>query len=558
MPVVTGAKHRVIPLFHPWSPADVAQGHFSEPFLRGYLEPRGPFWGVGEFCFYCPDMQTVTFESPVMQTVFRLANEMKGIVYVHPSSRGARQVARQMQVAELEPSIRKYPDVIFLFHGGPPDFDLVAPLMSRYPNVYFTLDVGVWVFTGEWTDWVFLISSPGSDSSDHFLAQVNRIGVDRILELSVRRALPLLQRYPDRIMWGTDRSDSWNFEDAATDLIIQVTRQFIARLPIEMQEDYAYRTAQRVFGRYLTPGGPTPAVPPTPAPAPIATSGPLRLFDAHTHLSGARIGGLTLDQYVQHYRDAGFSGMVLLGAVRETMPTFLRLQSLNPGFVFPFVDVGRDPQTKQLRLTEEVVRFIEEQLDTGQVFGIGELSLRHAPASYTPPEGDDVPADHPIALRLYDLAARKGVPINMHNHVRTASQRAELERALAHNRNAKIILAHALDRADALRELMSNHPNLYADLSARDPIQFPQLMQTVYQGWVTPDGALSPEWRSLLEDFPDRFLFGLDLGNPVTISFDQVFNGTIQFHTSVLRQLRPATAEKIAHGNIKRLLGLQD
>lgn len=253
MPVVTGARHRVIPLFHPWSPDDVAQGRFTEEFLRGYLQPQGPFLGVGEFCFYCPEMQAVTFESPAMQTFFRLVHETKGIVYVHPSSRGARQVARQMQVAELEPSIRRYPDAFFLFHGGPPDFDLVAPLMSRYPNVYFTLDVGVWVFSGEWTDWRFLISSPGSDSSDHFLAQVNRIGVDRILELSVRKALPLLQRYPDRIMWGTDRSDSWNFEDEATDLIIQVTRQFIARLPMEIQEQYAHGTARQVFGRYLGP-----------------------------------------------------------------------------------------------------------------------------------------------------------------------------------------------------------------------------------------------------------------------------------------------------------------
>jgi hypothetical protein len=35
--------------------------------------------------------------------------------------------------------------------------------------------------------------------------------------------------------------------------VISLSRQFIGRLPADIQEKYAYQNAQRVFGRFLTP-----------------------------------------------------------------------------------------------------------------------------------------------------------------------------------------------------------------------------------------------------------------------------------------------------------------
>lgn len=229
------------------------RGEYTEAVLRGYLAPKGAFQGVGEIPMYTPDTQVITIESPYMQTVLRALNEMKGIVMIHPPE-GPR-TGRTMELAEIEPVIRQYSDTTFLFHNGFPTFDrLVLPLMSRYPNVYFSMDVGIWLFSIEGKGG-FLLSPEGvgSGSADRFLADVERVGRDQLLEEGLRKSLERLRQHPDRIMWGTDRSEPWNFEERATELIIEMSRQFIARLPLEVQEAYAFRNAQRVFGRYLGP-----------------------------------------------------------------------------------------------------------------------------------------------------------------------------------------------------------------------------------------------------------------------------------------------------------------
>ncbi len=36
-------------------------------------------------------------------------------------------------------------------------------------------------------------------------------------------------------------------------MVIKMSRQLIGRLPADIQEKYAYKNAQRVFGRFLAP-----------------------------------------------------------------------------------------------------------------------------------------------------------------------------------------------------------------------------------------------------------------------------------------------------------------
>jgi hypothetical protein len=245
--VAREARGRVIPLLQPWSgvgpvAGKFGEGKYTEAVLQGYLQPQGFLPGVGEIPMSRHDLRALTFESPQMQTVFQVANEMKGMVMVHPRT----SIAPRTQRSEIESALRKYPNALFLIHGWTTDLDLVLPLMSQYPNVYFTWDVQAMV-TGPWTPKNLM----DLGSAEGFLAEVNRIGVERILEESLRVALPRLQQHPDRIMWGTDQGMLWHFEDSVTDLIISISRQFIGRLPAEVQEAYAFRNAHRVFSRYL-------------------------------------------------------------------------------------------------------------------------------------------------------------------------------------------------------------------------------------------------------------------------------------------------------------------
>ncbi len=247
--IVGGASKRVIPLLAPNPKSEFVSGHFNEVVLRQYVKPQGLFWGVGEITMYRPELQSVTFDSAVMQTVFRVVNELKGIVMVHPSE--VIEGGRPTEPAEVEPSISKYPDTIFLFHGKQEAFNTIAPLMSKYPNVYFSIDSGPWMFSS--SQMRKNVLTKDSSTAESFLADVNQVGFDRLLEENFKKVAPLIQQYPDRILWGTDLVKSWQFESSVTDMVIRMSREFIGKLPTAIQEKYAYKNAQKVFERFLAP-----------------------------------------------------------------------------------------------------------------------------------------------------------------------------------------------------------------------------------------------------------------------------------------------------------------
>ena len=240
MPIVRSIGSRVIMLR---GGTRVLSGQCSEAELRQYLQPKGPLWGFGEIGLWREEYQSVTFDSPHMQNIFKVVNETKGIVMIHSSS---APYGRPTELTEAEPSIRKYPDAIFLFHNIR-TFDLVDQLMSKYPNVYFSLDFASSFFQGRG------VSLKADDANaTTYLAAVNRTDLDYMVERNLQDLAPLLQKYPDRIFWGTDFSEPWHFEESVTDLAVRISRQFIGRLPADIQEKYAYQNAQRVFGRFLS------------------------------------------------------------------------------------------------------------------------------------------------------------------------------------------------------------------------------------------------------------------------------------------------------------------
>ena len=245
--LIGATKSRMIPLLAVLDEL-FPTGQYSETVLQQYLQPHGLFQGVGEINLYDAVSQSLTFDSPVMQTVFKVVNESKLVVMIHPSAVAYK--GRPTSLAEIEPSIARYPDANFLFHGQQEIFDTIAPLMSKYPNVYYTIDASTW--------WMKVPSlqrrNPLSlDNAEGFLATVNRTWIDKAVEENLRIMTPMLQRYPDRIMWGTDLGSTWHFQDSVTDVVISVGRELIGRLPADIQEKYAYQNAQRVFGRFLTP-----------------------------------------------------------------------------------------------------------------------------------------------------------------------------------------------------------------------------------------------------------------------------------------------------------------
>jgi hypothetical protein len=98
---------------------------------------------------------------------------------------------------------------------------------------------------------------------------------------------------------------------------------------------------------------------------------------------------------------------------------------------------------------------------------------------------------------------------------------------------------------------MRRCPNLWVELSARDPWRF------INNPMTGQDGALLPPWRTLIETFPDRFMIGSDPVWPVEKldSWDQDDTGWqeydrfISFHRAWMRQLPPELETRLRLGN---------
>jgi predicted TIM-barrel fold metal-dependent hydrolase len=164
-------------------------------------------------------------------------------------------------------------------------------------------------------------------------------------------------------------------------------------------------------------------------------------------------------------------------------------------------------------------------LDAGAV-GFGEIAALHVSAVPGHPY-ESVPPDHPLLLALADVAAKRGVPIDLHmdavegesapparltgsNPARLPDTLGAFPRLLAHNRDAKIVWAHggsdpigAMSPA-AIGRLMDAHPNLYVSLRIHG-----RQSPTHHKVFTNRD-ELDPAWSDLLTRHADRFVTGTD------------------------------------------------
>lgn len=195
--------------------------------------------------------------------------------------------------------------------------------------------------------------------------------------------------------------------------------------------------------------------------------------------------------------------------------------------------------------------------------------------------------DHPYLLRLAEIAARRGVPIELHLDLvpqdmatparlrggdTPATLRANLagfERLLAHARGARIVWAHAgsdplgFRTAALCRELLARHPNLA--MSLRFPARLPAGVPGGEELALDGDGRPSPAWLALVGDFADRFVLGSDAFYPSPALRGPGGRG-LQFATLAPRQreltaafvaaLPREVARQVAGDNARRLYRL--
>ncbi len=191
---------------------------------------KGLFDGYGELSFgfggglksdQKPDDQNFL-------NLYKVAGKNGLIVMIHI---GAQQESK------IENILQKNHDVTFLFHG-PESENVIHNIIGKYPNAYYSIDAMLIRIPGAPGALMYMVSS-----KEEFKTKFVQ-NYDAMLKNTVKQWKSKIEQYPDRYMWGTDKSDPWTYSEDVSMLIEEFARDFIAELDPDVQEKFAYKNAE--------------------------------------------------------------------------------------------------------------------------------------------------------------------------------------------------------------------------------------------------------------------------------------------------------------------------
>lgn len=243
----------------------------------------------------------------------------------------------------------------------------------------------------------------------------------------------------------------------------------------------------------------------------------LPLVDGHIHYSHDAWSGTPPKEAVAILRKAGLKKALVSSSPNEGTE---KLMAEAADLIVP----GLRPYRKRGELSTwmkdpEALRYVEEQLPRQRWVSIGEFHLNGAEA------------DLPIPRRIVALAKQHGLFLQSH------SDADAVDRFFKQDPGARVLWAHAgFAPADTVRAMMRKHKGLSADLALRSE--------------VGSGNRVSPEWRAVFMEFPDRFVVGTDTWTPSRWN-DIVRHAT--FSRGWLADLPADVAERIAWKNAEAL-----
>jgi len=270
------------------------------------------------------------------------------------------------------------------------------------------------------------------------------------------------------------------------------------------------------------------------APAFAQPTYPGPLFDAHLHYNEEAVARYPIRDALARMQRSGVRGIIANSRPNDGTKALAsaRDATRNAGVtVVPFLRLYRnradysgwhaDPS-----IVDMVLRELAAGTEAGPYRGLGELHLY-----------ESANADGSTARRLMQLAQERDLAVLAH------VDDVAVEKLLAHAPKARLIWAHTgiggvpIER---VRALLQRHPTLMGELSYRP-------------GLTEADGRLSPAWRALFIEMPDRFLVGSDTW--INARWDE-YENLMQQARRWLGDLPPAVARRIAWDNGAALFGL--
>jgi Amidohydrolase len=266
--------------------------------------------------------------------------------------------------------------------------------------------------------------------------------------------------------------------------------------------------------------------------------------DAHVHLKWDV--GFGIGDVISLYDAAGIMGGLLFG---DPWSIATDARDRFPRRVVPFLAESYfnalHPDSSYVH-PDGLAQVLQQEL----VKGLGEIICRHsayqlgASGGFLSAPANNVPMDDAQLITAYKIAGSYQAPVTVHQEWFFAD---ELERAVQAAPETTFIWAHAgHGPAETARGVLQRNANVMADLSARTP-------------WIGPgtvllrgDGSIDPTWHTVLEQYADRFMVGLDLFAPAHYQQGYV-NQLTTYYRGLLGQLDPAVASMIGHQNAERI-----
>lgn len=191
------------------------------------------FQGYGEIGLYTREnggSPELPPDAPRLQAIYPIVKQHNFVVYFHLGD-GHKD--------NFEKVLTQYPDITFIWHGDQLSVEEVKDVLSKHPNAYYGVDE---FFGGEREIFELYVGK----SKEEYLEAANQ-KFDKIVQQAISHWKPLIERHPDRVIWGTDRGDAvWNYDLEVGQMQVKIARAFIGRLDPAVQEKFAYKNAERL------------------------------------------------------------------------------------------------------------------------------------------------------------------------------------------------------------------------------------------------------------------------------------------------------------------------
>lgn len=273
-----------------------------------------------------------------------------------------------------------------------------------------------------------------------------------------------------------------------------------------------------------------------------AFAAPPPFADIHLHFKWDQKEIISADEVVAKLE----ANNVVLATV-SGMPPKLALELTDAGgdWILPYFSPYKDARHRDYWYTDStVLDDAEAALASGRYKGIGEV---HIWSSFGPRR------DNTVFTGLLDLAQKYQVPFLIHTEASSHEFFLPICRDFP---EVRFLWAHAGGRLKppAVDALMAQCPNVWVEVSARDPWRYDTLVDKEMQ--------LLPGWRDLFIKYPNRFMTGTDpvwnVRNGQT--WAQADEGwdhyemVLEFHREWLKQLPAEIEEKIRLRNAELFL----